>query len=119
VFEGAAEGRSPAEVDLEAINRILRDGYVALEPDPSGVVRAVNRHADPGPAALLFPIARAAVMLLTERDLSRLHRCGNERCVLLFYDTTKSGTRRWCSLGCMNRARSARRYRERTHKTDA
>jgi predicted RNA-binding Zn ribbon-like protein len=33
--------------------------------------------------------------------------------VLLFYDTTKSGTRRWCSTSCMNRARSSRRYRER------
>ena len=26
--------------------------------------------------------------------------------------TTKSATRRWCSLGCMNRARSAQHYRE-------
>ncbi len=119
VFEAAAEGRSPAEADLEAINLILRGGYLALEPDPATIVRAVARHTDRGAAALLFPIARAAVTLLTERDLSRLHRCGNERCVLLFYDTTKSGTRRWCSLGCMNRARSLRRYRERTHKSDA
>lgn len=116
VFEAAAEGSVPAGADLETINRILRGGYLALEPDPAGVVRAVSRHTESGAAALLFPIARAAVTLLTERDLSRLHRCGNERCVLLFYDTTKSGTRRWCSLGCMNRARSLRRYRERTHK---
>ena len=100
------------------INRILRGGYLALEPDPAEVVRVVTHHAGAArtPAA---PDRRAAATLLTERDLSRLHRCGNERCVLLFYDTTKSGTRRWCSLGCMNRARSLRRYRERTQKTGA
>ena len=119
VFEAAAEGRSPAAADLEVINVILRGGYLAIEPDPASVVRAVARHSESGAASLLYPIARAAVALLTERDLSRLHRCGNERCVLLFYDTTKSGTRRWCSLGCMNRARSLRRYRERTHKSGA
>ena len=119
IFEAAAESRSPAAADLDVINLILRGGYLALEPDPALVARVVTRHTDSGAASLLYPIARAAVTLLTERDLSRLHRCGNERCVLLFYDTTKSGTRRWCSLGCMNRARSLRRYRERTHKSGA
>lgn len=28
----------------------------------------------------------------------------------LFYNTSKSVTRRWCGEGCMNRARSAARY---------
>lgn len=51
--------------------------------------------------------------LLTEGDLRRLHKCRNERCVLLFYDTTKSGTRQWCSLDCFNRTRSSQRYRQR------
>jgi predicted RNA-binding Zn ribbon-like protein len=119
VCEAAAGGDPPAEADLEEINRVLRGGYLALEPDPAGIVRVVTHHAGDSAAALLHPIAGAAVALLTERDLSRLHRCGNERCVLLFYDTTKSGTRRWCSLGCMNRARSLRRYRERTQKSGA
>lgn len=119
IFEAAADGRSPAVDDLDLLNAVLRSGYVSLEPDRGGVVRAVMRSDASGPAGTLLPLARTAVTLLTERDLSRLHRCGNERCVLLFYDTTKSGTRRWCSLGCMNRARSSRRYRERTHKPEA
>ncbi len=113
IFEAVADGGAPTQGDLEDLNAILRSGYVRLEPDTKGVVRAVTRSEAQGPAAALLPIARAAVALLTERDLARLHRCGNARCVLLFYDTTKSATRRWCSLGCMNRARSARRYRER------
>jgi predicted RNA-binding Zn ribbon-like protein len=49
-------------------------------------------------------VALSAVDLLTRKDHGRLHRCENARCVLLFYDTTKSSTRRWCSTGCMDRA---------------
>lgn len=113
IFETVADGGAPTQGDLEVLNAILRSGYVCLEPDTVKVVRAVVRNEARGPAAALLPLARAAVTLLTERDLTRLHRCGNARCVLLFYDTTKSATRRWCSQGCMNRARSTRRYHER------
>ena len=66
-----------------------------------------------GPDATLLPIALSARDLLAGRDLRRLRRCGNRRCVLLFYDGTKSATRRWCSVRCMDRARSSARYAER------
>jgi predicted RNA-binding Zn ribbon-like protein len=68
---------------------------------------------DPGPEGVLLPIAQSAFALLSGQDLERLHRCANDRCMLLFYDTTKSATRRWCSTACMNRARSSQRYRDR------
>jgi predicted RNA-binding Zn ribbon-like protein len=67
---------------------------------------------DPAHGPLLLPIALSALDWLSSGDRPRLHRCANPRCVLLFYDTTRSATRRWCSLGCMDRARSARRYRQ-------
>jgi predicted RNA-binding Zn ribbon-like protein len=57
------------------------------------------------------PIARSALHLFTEADWRRLHQCKHDRCIVFFYDTTKSGTRRWCSPGCMNRARSIQHYR--------
>ena len=84
---------------------------IAIEP--GDIPRPQLGSHDTGPDATLLPIARSAVDLLTGKDLARLHRCANDRCVLLFYDTTKSATRRWCSIACMNRARSSRRYRER------
>ncbi len=113
IFSAVTKGTlSPGE-DLESLNRILRAGYLVVGVDANGQPQQVSESHDHGPDGTLLPVARSALTLLTEQDVSRLHRCANERCVLLFYDTTKSGTRRWCSTGCMNRARSSRRYRER------
>jgi predicted RNA-binding Zn ribbon-like protein len=49
--------------------------------------------------APLWPIAHAAVELLTDGPLDRIKTCG--RCRWLFLDTTKNHSRRWCSTeGC-------------------
>lgn len=113
LFSAVIAGEAIAAADLDALNHVLRTGFLTVDVDEDGQFRQVWRSHDAGADELLLPIARSAMALLTESDLSRLHRCANERCVLLFYDTTKSATRRWCSTGCMNRARSSRRYRER------
>lgn len=112
IFSAVAEGKTPRGAELDALNRVLRAGYVVIGVDANGQLHQVSGSHDSGPDGQVLPIARSALRLLTEQEASRLHRCANERCVLLFYDTTKSGTRRWCSTGCMNRARSSRRYRE-------
>jgi predicted RNA-binding Zn ribbon-like protein len=113
IFEAIIAGVPVAASDLEVLNRILRRGYETIAIEPGNIPRPELGSHDTGPDAALLPIARSAFDLLTGKDLARLHRCANDRCVLLFYDTTKSATRRWCSVGCMNRARSSRRYRER------
>jgi predicted RNA-binding Zn ribbon-like protein len=52
------------------------------------------------------PIASAAADLFANVDRSRVRKCGN--CVLHFYDTSKKGTRRWCSMQlCGNRLKGA------------
>jgi predicted RNA-binding Zn ribbon-like protein len=98
------------EEDLKPINEILALGYSALERTGQGNVKAVMRLRDPEKGSVLIPIALSAVRLFTESDWRRLHQCKHDRCILFFYDTTKSGTRRWCSPGCMNRARSIHHY---------
>lgn len=60
------------------------------------------------PASFVAPIAESFAKLLVEGDLRRLRKCKNEDCVLYFYDTSKSGTRSWCSLDiCGNKMRMA------------
>jgi len=111
---GAVAAGTPLDpTDLDLLNRILAAGDEAIEPDAAGRPRAVRRPRGGGPDAALLPVALSARELLLGRDPARLHRCGNDRCILFFYDTTKSATRRWCSVTCMDRARSAKRYRER------
>lgn len=102
-----------AESDLAIVNRVLAAGREAVTIGTGGRPRAIREPREEGADGQLLAIASSALDLLTAKEASRLHRCGNERCILFFYDTTKSGTRRWCSVGCMNRARSSRRYRER------
>ena len=58
------------------------------------------------PEALFAPLAHAVAELFTEADRSRLRKCG--QCVLHFLDTSKKGTRRWCSMQlCGNRLKVA------------
>jgi predicted RNA-binding Zn ribbon-like protein len=101
-----------AEEDLRPVNAILALGYSVLQTTGQGGVKTVLHLRDPERGRVLVPIARSALQLFTEVDVRRLHQCASDRCILFFYDTTKSGTRRWCSPGCMNRARSIRHYQQ-------
>jgi predicted RNA-binding Zn ribbon-like protein len=109
-FGALADGTTPASADIDVVNSVLHTGARALMLTSSGAVQAVYQ-AQPGADSMRFAIALSALRLVRDGERQRLHRCSNDRCVLLFYDTTKSATRRWCSLGCMDRARSAKRYR--------
>lgn len=100
------------EEDLEALNQMLALGYPSLQQTAQGTMAAVYRAHDAQKGVLLLSVALSALRLLTEGERERLHKCRNERCILFFYDTTKSGTRQWCSLGCMNRSRSSEHYRQ-------
>jgi predicted RNA-binding Zn ribbon-like protein len=58
------------------------------------------------PDDFFAPLAQAAAELFTEADRTRIRQCG--ACVLHFLDTSKKGTRRWCSMNlCGNRSKVA------------
>lgn len=58
------------------------------------------------PEQLFAPIAYRAAILFAHADTSRIRRCDN--CILHFLDTSKKGTRRWCSMRlCGNRLKVA------------
>lgn len=58
------------------------------------------------PEDLLAPLAHSAAMLFSGADRTRVRKC--ERCVGHFYDTSKKGNRRWCSMQmCGNRVKVA------------
>jgi predicted RNA-binding Zn ribbon-like protein len=58
------------------------------------------------PLDVFAPVMDSVVTLLTMAGKSRVRKCGS--CVLHFYDTSKKGTRRWCSMSlCGNRLKVA------------
>ncbi|HKV83275.1 MAG TPA: ABATE domain-containing protein [Ktedonobacterales bacterium] len=96
---------------LEPVNAILALTFPTLERTDAGTVSAVMRSRDGERGRVLAAVAHSALRLLTQSDWRRLRQCQNDRCIFIFQDTTRSGTRRWCTPICMNRARSIRRYR--------
>jgi Conserved protein containing a Zn-ribbon-like motif, possibly RNA-binding len=106
------EEQAATPEDLEVLNQVLFLGYQSVQQTAQGAIIAVYRVHDQQKGRVLLPIALSAFRLLTEGERQRLHKCKNERCILFFYDTTKSGTRQWCSLGCLNRSRSIHHYQQ-------
>ena len=58
------------------------------------------------PEDLLGPVAHSIAALFAGLDRNKIRKCSN--CVLHFLDTSKKGTRRWCSMQmCGNRSKVA------------
>jgi predicted RNA-binding Zn ribbon-like protein len=111
--ERLAEGKPVRERTVSAINRVLasRPAYPELIREGKRWVTQ-ERPLSTSPHHLLVPIAESAAWLLEHGDPSLVRRCEGSSCVLLFYDTTRNGSRRWCSMeGCGSRAKAAAYYR--------
>ena len=104
---------------IEKLNSLLAD-----HPMLERVIETDNGHRIEltvevrQPEDLFAPLAHSAAKLFTETDRSRVRKCGE--CVLHFFDTSKKGTRRWCSMQlCGNRikvAAYARRQGDKRHR---
>jgi predicted RNA-binding Zn ribbon-like protein len=117
IFTGLAGGRSPSAADLEVLNGSLPDALVRLRlaAGAEGVAWAWRGDRE-ALDRLLWPVARDAAVFLTSTDVWRLRSCANPHCRWVFYDGTRSGTRRWCTMAvCGNRAK-LRRFRQRLRR---
>ncbi|WP_133010669.1 CGNR zinc finger domain-containing protein [Marinomonas flavescens] len=60
---------------------------------------------------LLGKVAYEAANLLTSPLSLHVKHCSNEKCILMFVDTSRSKKRRWCSMDiCGNRAKASSFY---------
>jgi len=107
-------GRGPRPADLEALNRALPGALARLQLAPHGHRIRWTWHGDPDALDRpLWPVVRDAAVFLTSADLSRLRACRNPRCRWIFLDTSKSRTRRWCSMAVCGNRDKLRRFRRR------
>ncbi|OKK07840.1 hypothetical protein AMK26_01885 [Streptomyces sp. CB03234] len=90
------------------LNAVLDHGRIRATLTPEGPGEEPE-FADPawGPA---WTAARDYLHLLRTAP-DRIRACAHEACVLHFFDTSRNGTRRWCSMAvCGNRAKASRHY---------
>jgi predicted RNA-binding Zn ribbon-like protein len=100
-------GSAPVDAFLTEVNSLLlQHSLPALLHKRSGkVVREVSFDLTK-PTDLWSPIVDATADLLTETEVSRIRKC--ESCVVHFFDTSKKGSRRWCSMSiCGNKLKVA------------
>ncbi len=106
--------------DLAALNRHLAArpviGHVEMEDD---AFRLRLTPTAEGLDGVLFGVAESFANFLTEGDPTRLKICENHDCRWVFYDTTRSRTRRWCADSCGNliKVREFRRKKKTAKKT--
>lgn len=104
------DGRSPKARDLRSINRELKRGLGNLTLQQTRGELSFTFRTSRTDAR--FAVARMVGEFLAHLEPHRLRACGGARCILFFYDTSKSGTRRWCAMsGCGNRAKAAGHFR--------
>lgn len=116
IFRAVARGEEPAAIDLERVRAAYLGalGRARLAPEGDRFMWAWPG----GEAALdrpLWAVARSAIEVLTGDDLARIRECpGAGDCGWLFYDTSKNGSRRWCSMeGCGSRVKMRQHYARR------
>ncbi len=94
------------------LNALLAHGHRERRLTPDGPVTRVL--VDDPTWTVPWLIAENYLDLL-ERAPDRIRRCEHPECVLWYFDSSRSGTRRWCSMSiCGNRAKATRHYRRRT-----
>jgi predicted RNA-binding Zn ribbon-like protein len=101
------------EADLRRLNRSLSTHPAVGRVERDGATYALRLASTArGLDALLFEITASFASFLEKADPTRLKTCENPDCVWLFYDTSRSRTRRWCADGCGNLIK-VRRFRQR------
>jgi predicted RNA-binding Zn ribbon-like protein len=101
------DGGSIHRATVAELNRLMAEHPMRTRLKGSGNERWPELYVTvQKPADLFAPLAQSATMLFTSADRTRVRKCG--QCVLHFLDTSKKGTRRWCSMQlCGNRLKVA------------
>ena len=100
-------GSSPTDAFLAEVNSLLLQypRHTSLRKRDGKVTRE-TLFEPRKPADLWAPIVDATADLLAETESSRIRKC--ESCVVHFFDMSKKGSRRWCSMNiCGNKLKVA------------
>lgn len=116
IFQALAKTGEPDAGDLAHLQRAYTDAvaHACLQHGEGRFVWQCPSQAD-ALDQMMWPIAFDATELLTVGDVGRIKVCANPSgCGWLFYDGSKNGSRRWCSMeGCGSQVKMRRLYAKR------
>ena len=102
-------GTLPGDAFLAELDTLLKEHPERTRLRKNGSKLMLEKFCEPRkPEDVWAPIAAATAELLAEAETFRIRKCESESCVVHFYDTSKKGSRRWCSMNiCGNRLKVA------------
>ncbi|MFU8875748.1 CGNR zinc finger domain-containing protein [Micromonospora sp. SL4-19] len=105
VFQESLDRRA-----IDVVNRWAAKAPPAVRLTADGTAKHL---VEPAVSGLLAFVARDGVDLIGSPHANRLRQCSSDTCTLLYLDTSRAGSRRWCSMqACGSRDKMAR-YRRR------
>jgi predicted RNA-binding Zn ribbon-like protein len=110
VLDHMQAGEQQDHADLAFLNTILfgQREWTEVEQLASGRIVRHGRRSNETVMQALGPVAYSLSETLIQGDPARIRTCAHPDCVLRFYDDSKNGSRRWCSMShCGNRAKAA------------
>lgn len=101
------DGKNNLEILINRTNEILKENKVFLQISNSDAeYKQIFIPNKENANVLLSIIAIELSKLLSSEEFKYLKRCNNHDCVLVFIDTSKNHSRRWCSMElCGNRSK--------------
>ncbi|MFE3494249.1 CGNR zinc finger domain-containing protein [Streptomyces sp. NPDC059175] len=105
----AAAVSSPGDAAAASrVDAILEHGRIRATLDTEGPGERAE-FANPAWGPGWMAVRTYLDLLRTAPD--RIRACAHDACTLHFFDTSRNGTRRWCSMAiCGNRAKASRHY---------
>jgi predicted RNA-binding Zn ribbon-like protein len=106
-------GTAVDSVSLQALNQHWQRANAAREIRVATTgARYEWRTTVPAWECAFHSVVLSAVDLLTEPErLARVHECPGETCGWFFLDTSRNGSRHWCSMKTCGNADKVRRFR--------
>lgn len=113
IFSALAHGMIPENTDLDTLKAAFVEAITHAQfiPTADGFKWGWEERTY-ALDQMLGPVVRSAVGLLTSEEVKKVKECpGVGDCGWLFLDTSKNGSRQWCSMeGCGSRAKMRRQY---------
>lgn len=101
---GASAGNGFEPRDIDAVNHAAQ--HCGVVPLLVGGTRPPPSHSA---AMMLATIAQDAVAVFGS-DVERVRECAADDCHLIFFDSSRAGSRRWCSMKRCGNRQKARTY---------